>query len=89
MQVQEAGGSVTEAAKTIIKSAFEKSDQKDAYFNTYREAKKAYIIQAIEKGNLDPIEKEKQRFEKLNKEKEPIMSFVEEMPDEEGYPVAA
>jgi len=35
MEIEAASGSIIEAAKTITKSAFEKSDQKDEYFNIY------------------------------------------------------
>jgi len=78
MEIEAAGGSIIEAAKTITKSAFEESDQKDEYFNIYRKAKLRYTMQAIEKGKLNLVEREKQRLEILN-ENAPILSFVEEI----------
>jgi hypothetical protein len=81
MEVEAAGGSVIEAAKTITQSAFEKSEQKDKYFNIYRQAKLTFTMQAIEKGKLDLVEREKLRLEKLN-ENDSILSFIEEINEE-------
>jgi len=78
MEVEAAGGSVIEAAKTITQSAFDKSEQKDEYFTIYRQAKLRYTMQAIENGKLNLVEREKQRLEILN-ENAPILSFVEEI----------
>jgi hypothetical protein len=62
LEREAAKGSIVEAAKIITKNAFSKSRQKKEYFDTYRQAKEKYFMQAIEE--------EKRRQEKLRIEKE-------------------
>jgi len=83
MEVQAAEGVVIEAAKMITKSAFGKSEQKESYIGVYRQAKMFFIMQAIEKGILDPVEREKQRLEKLKVNNESILSLVDDIPEEQ------
>lgn len=80
MEKEVAEGSIKEAAKNIIKTAFTESEQKSKYVTIYRQAKLEYTIEAIDSGRItDPIQEEKQRIEKLESEKESIRSIITEL----------
>jgi hypothetical protein len=80
MEKKAAGNSITGAAKNIIKAAFAESEQKRQYIDIYRNAKFQYTMQNIESGKTpDPIEEEKRRIKKLEKDHESIRSFITEM----------
>jgi len=80
MEKKAAGGSVTEAAKNIIKAVFTPSNQKTLFMELYRKAQLDYSMKTIESGKIkNPIAEEKQRLEKLEKEHDTIISIINEL----------
>jgi len=80
MEKKASGGSVTEAAKNIIKSAFSSSSQKTQLMELYKKAELDYTMDTIESGKTkNPIAEGKQRLEKLEKEQDTIVSIINEL----------
>jgi hypothetical protein len=81
MEKKVAENSIIAAAKNIIETAFDESEQKRRYVDIYRQAKKDYTMQKIESGKtFDPIKEGKERLRKLEAVREPIRSVITEFP---------
>jgi hypothetical protein len=83
----ETAGSIKDAAKSIINTAFSDSDQKKTYFDIYLKTKHKETLRKIEEDQfIDPINEEKERLEKLQAQSDPIRSVVSKT---NQYPRAA
>jgi len=80
MEKKASGGSIIEVAKNIISTAFTPSNQKAELMELYRKAQLDYTMDTIVSGKIkNPITEEKQRLEKLEKERDAIISIINEL----------
>jgi hypothetical protein len=80
MEIDISNGSIVEATKNLITTAFSTGNQKSKLIELYQKARFDYAMDIIDSGKIkNPITEEKQRLEKLEKERDAIVSIINEL----------